>query len=83
MQQHMRYNSDLFDGGIPFSVTLPKAPDSINADLMTNEELHAKLQKGYDDMQAGRVQDAACRGNISRHACHHPDPNQPVSLCHV
>ena len=33
-------------GGIPFSVSLPKTPASINADLMTTEELHAKLQKG-------------------------------------
>lgn len=32
---------------------------SINADLMTAEELHAKLQKGYDDALAGRTQDAA------------------------
>ena len=46
-------------GGIPFNVTLPKAPDVINADLMTDEQLHAKLKKGYDDSEAGRVQNAA------------------------
>ncbi len=46
-------------GGIPFAVTLPKAPDRINADLMTDEELRAKIQKGYDDIAAGRVQDAS------------------------
>ncbi len=46
-------------GGIPFSVTLPKVPDTINADLMTPTELHVKLQKGYDDIEAGNVQDAA------------------------
>ena len=46
-------------GGIPFAVTLPKAPDAINADLMTDEELHGKLQKGYDDIAAGRVQNAS------------------------
>lgn len=46
-------------GGIPFAVTLPKAPDSLNSDLMTNEELHAKLQRGYNDMREGRVHDAA------------------------
>lgn len=45
-------------GGIPFAVTLPKAPDSINADLMTVAELHTKLQKGYEDIQAGNVQEA-------------------------
>lgn len=39
--------------------TNPKAPDTINADLMTTEELYAKLQKGYDDIEAGNVQNAA------------------------
>jgi len=46
-------------GGIPFAVTLPKTPEAVNADLMTTEELHAKLQKGYDDIEAGNVQNAA------------------------
>lgn len=46
-------------GGIPFAVTLPKAPDSINADFMSNEEVHANLQRGYDDIEAGNVQNAA------------------------
>ena len=55
----MYLNQISLTGGIPFAVTLPKAPDAINADLMTKEELHAKLQKGYEDMQAGRTQDAA------------------------
>jgi hypothetical protein len=26
---------------------------------MTEEEIHTKLQEGYDDVKAGRVQDAA------------------------
>lgn len=46
-------------GGIPFAVTLPKAPDSVNADLMTDTELHDKLQKGYNDCKTGNVFDAA------------------------
>jgi DNA-damage-inducible protein J len=46
-------------GGIPFAVTLPKVPDTINMDLMTTAELHAKLQKGYADIEAGNVQNAA------------------------
>lgn len=46
-------------GGIPFSVTLPKAPGSINTDLMSVEEIHTKLQEGYDDVKAGKVQNAA------------------------
>ena len=45
-------------GGIPFSVTLPKVPGGMDADLMTKEELHAKLQKGYEDLQVGRTQNA-------------------------
>ena len=45
-------------GGIPFAVTIPNAPTVLNADLMTSEEIHAKLQEGYDDVQAGRLQDA-------------------------
>lgn len=46
-------------GGIPFSIELPKAPDEINAELMTEVELHDKLQKGYDDIEANRVVDAS------------------------
>ena len=41
-------------GGIPFAVTLPKAPASVNADRMETEEIHAKLQKGLEDAEAGR-----------------------------
>lgn len=45
-------------GGIPFSVTLPKAPAAVNADLMTPDEIHIKLQNGLAHAEAGRVQDA-------------------------
>ena len=45
-------------GGIPFSVTLPKAPPTLNADMMTDTEIHPKLQKGLEDAEMGRVQDA-------------------------
>lgn len=55
----MYLNQISLTGGIPFSVTLPKVPNTVNADLMTEEQLHAKLKKGYDDIEAGRVQDAA------------------------
>ena len=55
----MYLNQISLTGGIPFAITLPKAPDTINADLMTAEELHTKLQKGYDDIAAGNVQNAA------------------------
>lgn len=55
----MYLNQIALTGGIPFAVTLPKAPDEINADLMTDDQLHEKLKKGYDDIEAGRVQNAA------------------------
>ncbi|MGN1412617.1 MAG: type II toxin-antitoxin system RelB/DinJ family antitoxin [Anaerovoracaceae bacterium] len=42
-------------GGIPFAVTLPKAPERINADAMTAEELRSKLQNGLDDAEKGNV----------------------------
>ena len=55
----MYLNQIALTGGIPFAVTLPKVSSSINMDLMTTEEVHAKLQKGYDDIEAGKVQSAA------------------------
>ena len=36
-----------------------KAPNSSNMDSMTIEEIHAKIQKGYDDIEAGKLQSAA------------------------
>lgn len=54
----MYLNQISLTGGIPFKVALPKAPQPVNADLMTTEEIHAQLQEGYDDMKAGKVQDA-------------------------
>ncbi len=55
---NMFLNQITLTGGIPFSVTLPRAPASVNADLMTNEEIHAKLRRGLEDAEAGRTQDA-------------------------
>ncbi len=46
-------------GGIPFAVTLPKAPASVNADLMTTDEIRGKLKEGYKDIEKGNVQDAS------------------------
>jgi len=46
-------------GGIPFAITLPKAPAAINADYMSESEIHEKLERGYADLEAGNVQDAA------------------------
>ena len=54
----MYLNQISLTGGIPFPITLAKAPDSINVGRMTEAQLHAKLQKGYDDIAAGNVQNA-------------------------
>ena len=45
-------------GGIPFSVSLPKAPTAVNADAMSTDQLRIELMAGYDDLHAGNVQDA-------------------------
>lgn len=62
----MYLNQISLTGGIPFAITLPKAPDAINADLMTTEQLHTKLQKGYEDIEAGNVQNAISAFNRFR-----------------
>lgn len=46
-------------GGIPFSLVLPKTANSLNADMMTAEQLHEKLERGYADIEKGNTQDAA------------------------
>ncbi len=55
----MFLNQVVLVGGIPFSVTLPHAPESIDATRMSEEEIHAKIQKGYDSYKAGKTQNAA------------------------
>ena len=54
----MYLNQITLVGGIPFSVTLPKAPPALNADIMSEQELHSKLAKGLADAQSGRTHDA-------------------------
>ncbi|MBQ9519353.1 MAG: type II toxin-antitoxin system RelB/DinJ family antitoxin [Firmicutes bacterium] len=54
----MYLNQIYLTGGIPFAVTLPKAPDIVNIDKMTDEELQERLKKGFDDIALGNVQDA-------------------------
>ena len=46
-------------GGIPFPVSLPKAPASLLADSMTVDQLREALQAGYEEMRTGKVQDAS------------------------
>jgi addiction module antitoxin, RelB/DinJ family len=42
----MYLNQIALVGGIPFPVTLPKAPSSVNADMMSDEELVSRLNRG-------------------------------------
>ena len=41
----MFFNQIVLVGGIPFPVTIPKPPADIDISQMTEQELHAKLQK--------------------------------------
>ena len=45
-------------GSIPFAVALPKAPDSVNADKMTDQQLRESFLAGLEDAEAGNTQDA-------------------------
>ena len=51
-------NQIYLTGGIPFSVTLPKAPDTVNADLMTEQQIVEKLMRGIGDAESGKTNDA-------------------------
>ncbi len=46
-------------GGIPFPVTLPKAPASVDADRMSDAELVEKLNRGIAEAEAGKTRRAA------------------------
>ena len=48
----------ILTGGIPFSLSLPKAPPALNMDIMTDEQLHAAFQAGLEDIQKGDTVDA-------------------------
>lgn len=50
---NMFYKQIILQGGLPFEVKLPKHPLSL--ETMTERELSAELQKGFDDLEAGRV----------------------------
>jgi addiction module RelB/DinJ family antitoxin len=46
-------------GGIPFAVTLPKAPESVNADMMSVSRIRDKLAEGLSDVERGKVRSAS------------------------
>ncbi|MFQ7612918.1 MAG: hypothetical protein ACLRK1_03475 [Roseburia faecis] len=41
------------------NAVLPKAANSVNADMMSVTQIHQKLEKGYADIEKGNVEDAA------------------------
>ena len=45
-------------GSIPFSIALPKAPGSVNADMMSASQIRDKLNEGLSDIENGRVRPA-------------------------
>jgi addiction module antitoxin, relB/dinJ family len=55
----MFLNQIVLTGGIPFAIILPSASESIDTTKMGTEEIHDKIQKGYESYKAGRTQDAA------------------------
>ena len=58
-------------GSIPFAITLPKAPDSINADMMSASQIREKLDEGLADIESGRVHSA--RETFDRFKAKHSD----------
>lgn len=53
----MYYKQIILHRGLPFDVKLPKERPLILEEL-TQDELEAEIQKGIDDMNAGRVESA-------------------------
>ena len=45
-------------GGIPFPVTIQAASEAVNADAMTNEQLHAAINEGYEAAKTGNLVEA-------------------------
>ncbi len=62
----MYLNQIALVGGIPFPVTLPKAPRSVDADRMSSTELAEKLRLGLADAEAGRTLNAADAFRVHR-----------------
>ena len=41
--------------GIPFAITLPDAPESINVELSTSTQIRDMIDEGLEDIAHGRV----------------------------
>lgn len=55
---NMYLNQIALMGGIPFAVTLPKAPPSVDADRMTARNFTQNCKAGWRMWRMGRVHDA-------------------------
>ena len=53
-------------GGIPFPLTLPKAPNGVNADSVSVSRIREMLDEGLDDIDNGRVVSAKSAFEQSR-----------------
>lgn len=54
----MYLNQISLTGGIPFPVSLPKAPEGVDMDRMTDEKIHELLMQGMNDAKQGRTRPA-------------------------
>ena len=55
---NMFYKQIILQTGLPFEVKIPPA-SRIDLSMLTEEELHQELEKGYADKAAGRTRPAA------------------------
>ena len=53
---NMFYKQIILQGGLPFEVKLPMHP--LDVGNITQEEFNAEMQKGFDDVENGRVKPA-------------------------
>ncbi|MBQ3263036.1 MAG: hypothetical protein IJH52_07660 [Oscillospiraceae bacterium] len=54
----MFYKQIILQRGIPFEMKLPTARP-VDVSELTEDQLHAELQKGYDDAMSGRAKPAS------------------------
>ena len=55
---NMFYKQIILQRGLPFAVKLPEM-QPVDMSKLTAEQLDAEIEKGYADMQYGKVEDAA------------------------
>ena len=61
----MFYKQIIIQQGLPFDVKIPRVKLQ-DMSLMSKEEIHQELKKGYADMQAGRTKSAEAVFNSLR-----------------